>query len=225
MPPCHSAREAATEAIRHGVPRTGGTNGEAPTTHDRRGRRAHGGDAARDHPWRRLQVVVDPYDANGAIPGSGKGERIGYISPSIESGNLPVVKPITDSINEQAAIAGVELAQCSAFVAYECSPTFRKGRVNGSKGKAAGAVIAFDIGQRESSFCSFYRKLPTIAIENHQSPCEVAFMGPDDREAGRPGGAASGRYAKDKLGLWCHRVCVARGCCLDPEHGPHGRLP
>jgi ribose transport system substrate-binding protein len=108
----------------------------------------------------------------------------------------PFVKAVNDSIAEQAAVAGVEVAHCQAdFV--ECFPTFRKGKVNGRKVKAASGVIAFDIGPRQDSMCSMYRKLPTIAIENHQAPCEVAFFGPNEHEAGRLGGAAMGRYAKD----------------------------
>jgi ribose transport system substrate-binding protein len=45
--------------------------------------------------------------------------------------------------------------------------------------------------------CNSYNNVPTIAIDIIQPPCQVVFMGANNREAGRMGGQAIGQYVKD----------------------------
>src|SRR5262245_37780628 len=56
-------------------------------------------------------VPVNPYD--GAVEGSGAGKTIGYISLG---DSLPFVKLVSDSIAEQARIAGATLVACDSKV-------------------------------------------------------------------------------------------------------------
>src|SRR3990172_3542776 len=68
------------------------------------------------------EAVGNPYDTEGAIPGSGEGYRIGYLEldPTI-----PFVVNVTESIKEQAEIAGAELFVCSGSVPdVEVNPDF-----------------------------------------------------------------------------------------------------
>ena len=48
------------------------------------------------------------------------------------------------------------------------------------------------------NICEAYNGVPTIAIDITQPPCEVAFMGANNHEAGRIAGAAAGQFAKEK---------------------------
>ena len=56
-------------------------------------------------------VEVNPYD--GAVAGSGAGKTVGYISLG---DSLPFVKLVSDSIAEQAQIAGLNLVTCDSKV-------------------------------------------------------------------------------------------------------------
>ena len=59
-------------------------------------------------------------------------------------------------------------------------------------------VLNFQIDQPDSAqVCAAYNDLPTIAIDILQPPCQVAFMGANNRLAGRLGGEAMGAFAKD----------------------------
>ena len=136
-------------------------------------------------------AVVNPYFEAGAAPGSGAGLKIGYISLG---DNVPFVKLVSDSIKEQADIAGVDLAFCDSQVdnakALECGQNLGVQQVQG--------VINFQVFQDSSpEICNSYNNVPTIAIDIIQPPCEVTFMGANNREAGRLAGAAMGAYAKD----------------------------
>jgi ribose transport system substrate-binding protein len=134
---------------------------------------------------------VNPYFETGAVPGSGAGKKIGYISLG---DNVPFVKLVSDSIAEQAGVAGVDLVVCDSQVdnakALECGQQMGVQQVQG--------VINFQVFQDSSpEICNSYNNVPTIAIDIVQPPCEVAFMGANNREAGRLGGAAIGQYVKD----------------------------
>jgi ribose transport system substrate-binding protein len=136
----------------------------------------------------------NPYFETGAVAGSGEGKHIGYISLG---DNVPFVKLVSDSIKEQAEVAGVDLIFCDSQVdnakALEC------GQLLGVQG--AEGVINFQVFQDSSpEICASYNGVPTIAIDIVQPPCEVAFMGANNREAGRLGGAAVGQYAADNWG-------------------------
>ena len=136
----------------------------------------------------------NPYFETGAVPGSGEGVKIGYISLG---DNVPFVKLVSDSIKEQAEIAGVDLIFCDSQVdvakALEC------GQLLGVQG--AEGVINFQVFQDSSpEICAAYGDVPTIAIDIVQPPCEVAFMGANNREAGAIGGRLIGQYVSDNWG-------------------------
>lgn len=137
---------------------------------------------------------TDPnaYAATGAIPGSGQGLRIGYLS--LAEWN-PYVRLVSAGIVEQAAIAGVELHFCDgnfdSRTTLDCAREFAAAGVQG--------VLSFQANQALSpAVCTAYGDVPTIAIDIVQRPCQVAFMGADNRAAGRMGGEAIGRFARDR---------------------------
>lgn len=128
----------------------------------------------------------NPYFEQGAIEGSGVGKRIGYISLGDA---IPFVKLVSDSIAEQAAIAGAELIFCDGQIkdeeAFNCAQQLAVAQVQG--------VLNFQLNEAISpEICAAYGDLPTIAIDIHQRPCEVAFMGADNRFAGSVAGTAVG---------------------------------
>jgi ribose transport system substrate-binding protein len=117
--------------------------------------------------------------------------KIGYISLG---DNVPFVKLVSDGIKQAAADAGQDLAFCDSQVdaakALECAQNFK---VQGVQG-----VLNFQVFQDSSpEICAAYGDVPTIAIDIVQPPCEIAFMGANNKEAGRMAGAAIGKYAKD----------------------------
>ena len=117
--------------------------------------------------------------------------KIGYISLG---DNVPFVKLVSDGIKEAAEAAGQTLAFCDSQVdqakALECAQNLK---VQGVEG-----VLNFQVFQDSSKeICEAYGSVPTIAIDIIQPPCQVAFMGANNREAGRLAGAAIGKYAKD----------------------------
>ncbi len=134
---------------------------------------------------------ANPYVDTGAIPGSGAGKKIGYISLGEQ---VPFAVLVSNGIKEQAAIAGIDLVFCDGkllgSVALECAQQFA---VQGVQG-----VLNFNVEQAASpSICDAYDNVPTIAIDIIQDPCQVAFMGANNHEAGRIGGAAIGKFAKE----------------------------
>ncbi len=137
---------------------------------------------------------VNPYFATGAIPDSGKGLKVGYISLGDQ---LPFVKLVTDSIAAQAAIAGLELAPCDsqadAAKSLECGQNLGVQQVQ--------AVINFNLyGDSSKAICDAYGDVPTIAIDIHQPPCEVTFFGADNYRAGTIGGVGAGDALKAENG-------------------------
>jgi ribose transport system substrate-binding protein len=116
--------------------------------------------------------------------------KIGYISLG---DSVPFVKLVSDGIREEAEKAGQELLFCDSEIdaakALACAQNLK---VQGAQG-----VINFQVFQDSSpEICAAYGDLPTIAIDIVQPPCQVAFMGADNREAGRMAGAEIGEYAK-----------------------------
>jgi ribose transport system substrate-binding protein len=134
---------------------------------------------------------VNPYAETGAVPGSGVGKRIGYISLGDE---LPFVRRVTESIIEQAAVAGAELVVCDSR--FDLREAILCGRQLASQDVQG--VLNFqtdELGAPE--VCAAYGGLPTIAIDIHQRPCEVAFMGVDNRRAGLLVGTAMGEHVRE----------------------------
>ena len=117
--------------------------------------------------------------------------KIGYISLG---DSVPFVKLVSDGIKKAAADAGQELLFCDSEIdaakALACAQNLK---VQGAQG-----MLNFQVFQDSSpEICTAYGSVPTIAIDIVQPPCQVAFMGANNREAGRLGGAAIGKYAKD----------------------------
>jgi ribose transport system substrate-binding protein len=136
----------------------------------------------------------NPYAATGATPGSGEGLRIGYLS--LAEWN-PFVHLVSTGILDQARVAGVELHFCDGNyddrTVLACAREFTAAGVQG--------VLSFQANQAISpAVCTAYGDVPTIAIDIVQHPCQVAFMGADNRAAGRMGGEALGRFVRDRWG-------------------------
>jgi ribose transport system substrate-binding protein len=117
--------------------------------------------------------------------------KIGYISLG---DSVPFVKLVSDGIKQAAADAGQELAFCDSEIdaakALACAQNLKVQGVDG--------VLNFQVFQDSSKeICDAYGNLPTIAIDIIQPPCQVAFMGANNREAGKMAGGAIGKYAKD----------------------------
>ena len=59
-------------------------------------------------------------------------------------------------------------------------------------------MLNFQVFQDSSpEICTAYGSVPTIAIDIVQPPCQIAFMGANNKEAGQMAGEAIGKYAKD----------------------------
>ncbi len=117
--------------------------------------------------------------------------KIGYISLG---DSVPFVKLVSDGIKDAAAEAGQELVFCDSEIdaakALSCAQNLK---VQGVQG-----VLNFQVFQDSSpEICTAYGSVPTIAIDIIQPPCQIAFMGANNREAGRMGGAEIGKYAKE----------------------------
>ena len=130
--------------------------------------------------------------------------KIGYISLG---DSVPFVKLVSDGIKEAAADAGQELVFCDSEIdaakALACAQNLK---VQGVQG-----VLNFQVFQDSSpEICAAYGGVPTIAIDIVQPPCQIAFMGANNHEAGRLGGAELGKYAKAQWDCDIHRVRVAR---------------
>ena len=131
--------------------------------------------------------------AESSAPASAAADKfkIGYISLG---DSVPFVKLVSDGIKQAAADAGQELAFCDSEIdaakALACAQNLK---VQGVQG-----VLNFQVFQDSSKeICDAYGNLPTIAIDIIQPPCQVAFMGANNREAGKMAGGAIGKYAKD----------------------------
>ncbi len=129
-----------------------------------------------------------PHD--GAVSGSGRGLKIGYISLG-ES--IPFVKLVSDSIKDQGRLAEAQIVFCDSQIdaakALECAQNLKVQDVQGVLNFQAFADSAPEI-------CEAYGNLPTIAIDIEQKPCQVAFMGANNRRAGEIAGEAVGAALK-----------------------------
>jgi len=127
----------------------------------------------------------NPYFEAGAIEGSGVGKRVGYISLG---DRLPFVALVTDSIREQADLAGLELVVCDGDVLQETS--LECGRILGTQ--ELDGVISFNLFAESSpEICESYGNLPTVSIDIHQE-CEVSFYGANNFTAGEVAGTLLG---------------------------------
>jgi ribose transport system substrate-binding protein len=122
----------------------------------------------------------------GAAEGSGQGMKIGYISLG---DSLPFVKIVSDSIKAEAEKAGAELVFCDSQLdgqkALDCARNMKTQGVQG--------ILNFQLDAKAApAVCAAGPDVPTIAIDIHQPPCEVSFMGADNTRAGELLGEAIG---------------------------------
>lgn len=141
---------------------------------------------------------VNPYD--GATPGSGEGKTVGYISLG---DSLPFVKLVSDSIRAEADVAGLNLISCdSKTLTEEALACAQQMKVQGAQ-----AVLNFQLDAAASKeICAAYDNVPTIAIDIHQVPCEVVFMGADNFHAGEISGIATAEALKAENGCTYDKV-------------------
>ncbi|GLZ06144.1 sugar ABC transporter substrate-binding protein [Actinomadura sp. NBRC 104412] len=129
-------------------------------------------------------------DFRQATPGSGRGLKLGYISLGE---NVPFGKLVSDGVRKQAAAAGAQLVFCDskgdAATALDCVRNFKTQGVQGYLNFQPDSKAA-------ASICQAGPQVPVIGIDIHQPPCERAFMGADNANAGYLAGKALGRYFK-----------------------------
>ena len=131
----------------------------------------------------------NPYYETGAEADSGEGIKIGYISLG---DSLPFVKLVSESIQEQADIAGVDLVFCDSMVddaqALQCAQQMAVQEVQG--------VINFQLNESISpEICAAYNDLPTVASTSTSNPArrrssEPTTTSPDSCQV-RPSGSTS----------------------------------
>jgi ribose transport system substrate-binding protein len=135
-----------------------------------------------------LPAGVSAY--TGAEPGSGEGLKIGYISLGEA---VPFVSLVSQSIAEQAGIAGAELIPCDSEVAADkalaCAQNLKVQEVDG--------LLNFQLYEDAAEqICAEGPQVPVVSIDIHQRPCEIAFMGADNTRAGTILGEAIGTALK-----------------------------
>jgi ribose transport system substrate-binding protein len=117
--------------------------------------------------------------------------KVGYISLGEA---IPFVSLVTNSIKDEAAkVPGLEIVVCDSEIdaakALACAQNLKVQEVQ--------AVLNFQLFEDSSpEVCTAYGGLPTIAIDIHQAPCEVAFMGADNTLAGTLAGKVVGDALK-----------------------------
>lgn len=141
-------------------------------------------------PTQAASASASAVPSSAAPSASAESFKIGYISLG---DSVPFVKLVSDGIKEAAEAAGQELVFCDSEIdqakALSCAQNLK---VQGVEG-----VLNFQVFQDSSpEICAAYGGVPTIAIDIIQPPCQIAFMGANNREAGRLGGAELGKYAK-----------------------------
>lgn len=126
-----------------------------------------------------------------AVPGSGKGIKIGYLS---NDESVPIVHVISLGIEAQAKRAGVDLVFCngagSDSVALQCAKTFKTEKVQG--------IINFqhDTAAAPSICAAGPKGVPVFAVDIPQPPCQTNFMGVDNTVGGEIAGEELGKYFK-----------------------------
>jgi ribose transport system substrate-binding protein len=126
-----------------------------------------------------------------AVPGSGKGIKIGYLS---NDESVPIVHVISEGIEAQAKRAGVTLVFCngagSDATALQCAKTFKAEGVQG--------IINFqhDTAAAPSICAAGPKGVPVFAVDIPQPPCQTNFMGVDNKVGGEIAGEQLGKYFK-----------------------------
>ncbi len=126
-----------------------------------------------------------------AAPAQAK-TKIGYINLSDQ---LPFVVLVRKSIERAAKANGVQLVECDSNLdaqkAINCAAQFKTQGVQGIANFQLDATAAPRV-------CAAGPKVPVVAIDIHQPPCETVFYGANNFQAGRLDGDALGAFAKQK---------------------------
>lgn len=130
-------------------------------------------------------------DFRAMEPGYGEGLKLGYIALG---DSIPFSSLVTESMREQAKIAGVDLIACDSDFdgakALECVRNFKTQGVQGYLNFQLDSAAAAGI-------CAEGPQVPIIAVDIRQEPCQVSFMGANNERAGFVGGVALGEYFKE----------------------------
>jgi len=118
---------------------------------------------------------------------------IGYID-HIDS--IPFVQLVRKSIQAEAAKDGVKVIVCypngDAQKTVNCAAQFKAQHVNG--------IISFNpVAAAAARACAAGPKVPVIAIDIQQMPCQTMFFGANNTAAGVLAGSALGSWAKATL--------------------------
>ncbi len=116
--------------------------------------------------------------------------KIGYINLSDQ---LPFVVLVRKGIEKAAKAAGAQLVECDSNLdaqkAINCAAQLKSQGVQG--------ILNFQLDTKAAPrVCAAGPKVPVIAIDIHQPPCEKVFYGANNIQAGKLDGAALGAYAK-----------------------------
>ena len=118
--------------------------------------------------------------------------KIGYINLSDQ---LPFVVIVRKSIEAAAKAAHVQLVECDSNLdaqkAINCAAQFKTQGVQGIANFQLDATAAPRV-------CAAGPKVPVVAIDIHQPPCEKVFFGANNKLAGSIDGTAVGKFAKQK---------------------------
>lgn len=128
------------------------------------------------------------------VPGSGAGVKIGYIALD---NSVPYIRTVTQGMQAAAKKAGAQLFVCdaksSASVAEQCARNFV---VQGVQG-----ILNFNSQAAASpQVCAAGPKVPTIAIDIPQPPCQISFLGVSNVGAGFVDGQGGALAYKQKSG-------------------------
>ena len=119
---------------------------------------------------------------------------IGYMN---EIDGVPFVQIVKNSVVAAAKKAGVKLDVCNpngdAQAAVSCAAQFKTEGVEGILNFQSDAAAA-------SRVCSAGPKVPVIAFDIVQKPCQTMFYGANNAYAGKLAGVSLGQYSKKKFG-------------------------
>jgi ribose transport system substrate-binding protein len=130
--------------------------------------------------------------ASAAPARQAKKIKIGYINLSDQ---IPFVVLVRKGIQRAAKQNGVDLVVCDSNLdaqkAIQCAAQFKTQGVQG--------ILNFQLDATAAPrVCAAGPKVPVVAIDIHQQPCETVFYGADNYGAGHLAGVADGKYANTK---------------------------
>lgn len=131
---------------------------------------------------------------NAAKASSASGPiKIGYID---HVSSIPFVQLVKNSVISAAKKMGVTLYTCEsegdAQKAINCAAQFKTQGVQG--------ILNFQpVAAAGPRVCAAGPKVPVIAFDIEQKPCQKLFYGANNTEAGKMAGAALGQFAKKKF--------------------------